>query len=194
MSKRHTHSQQTQVSGSGSPISGEPEFLAVGKLRRPHGVSGEMRMSVWTDFPERLQPGVRVFVGKSYQPVHIKSVRGHTQDSLIAFDEFSSRDEVGQFRNQVVFVRTADLPPLPDNDLYFHQLLGLQVIRDKDDSLLGIVAEIIETGANPVFLVRRDGKKDILLPDIDPVILNIDLKKREIRVNLIPGLIPEDQL
>ena len=194
MSKRRTHSQQSQFSDSGSPTSGEPEFLAVGKLRRPHGVSGEMRMSVWTDFPERLQPGTKLFIGKSYQPVQIKSMRGHAQDSLIAFDEFSTRDEVGQFRNQLIFVRTADLPPLPDDEIYLHQLLGLQVIRDEDNFHLGRVAEIIETGANSVFLVRRDGKKDILLPDIDPVILNIDLHKREIRVDLIPGLIPEDQL
>ena len=194
MSKRHIHTQHSQDSSSGSPISGEPEFLAVGKLRRPHGLRGEMRMSVWTDFPERLQPGTLVFVGKSYLPVHIKSMRGQTQDSLIAFDEFSNRDEVGQFRNQVVFVRTADLPPLTDDEIYLHQLMGLQVVQDEDDALLGMVAEILETGANHVFLVRRDGKKDILIPDIDPVIMNIDLQKGEIRVKLLPGLIPDDQL
>lgn len=151
-------------------------------------------MSVWTDFPERLQPGILLFVGKSYQPVHIKSVRGQTQDSLIAFDEFSNRDEIGQFRNQVVFVRTADLPPLADDEIYLHQLMGLQVVQDEDDAPLGMVAEILETGANHVFLVRRDGKKDILIPDIDPVIMDIDLQKGEIRVKLLPGLIPDDQL
>lgn len=194
MSKRHTHTHQSLDSSSGSPISGEPEFLAVGKLRRTHGVHGEMRISVWTDFPERLQPGTLVYLGKSYQPVHIKSMRGQTQDSLIVFDEFNSRDEAGQYRNQVVFVRTADLPSLPEDEIYLHQLLGLRVIEDQDNALLGMVAEILETGANHVFLVRREGKRDILIPDIDPVILNIDLQKGEIRVNLIPGLIPDDQL
>jgi 16S rRNA processing protein RimM len=59
---------------------------------------------------------------------------------------------------------------------------------------LGTVVEIIETGANHVFLIRRDGKRDILIPDIDPVVLNVDLEKGEIRVHLIPGLIPDDQL
>ena len=173
---------------------GEPEYLAVGKLRRPHGVRGEMLLSVWTDFPERLQPGIVVYLGKDHKPVHIKSIRDHKQDALVTFEEFGDREEVGQFRNQVLYVRTADIPALPDDEIYLHQLLGLQVVRDNDDSFLGVVAEILETGANNVFLVRREGKSDILIPDIDPVILEIDLEKGEIRVNLLPGLIPEDQL
>jgi len=173
---------------------GEPEYLAVGKLRRPHGVHGEMLMSVWTDFPERLRPATVVYLGKTHMPVHIKSVRGHQQDILIIFDEFSDREEVGRFRNFVVYVRTADIPALPNDELYLHQLLGLQVIRDEDEVLLGVVAEILETGANDVLLVRREGKSDILIPDIDSVILAIDLEKDEIRVNLLPGLIPEDGL
>jgi 16S rRNA processing protein RimM len=194
MSKKRTNTQSTQASNSGSPMPGEPEYLAVGKLHRPHGVRGEMRMSVWTDFPERLQPDTLVYLGKRHMPVHIKSLRGHQQDVLIAFEEFRDREEVSQFRNQVVFVRTADLPALPDDGLYLHQLLGLQVVRDEDDVLLGVVAEILETGANDVLLVRREGKSDILIPDIDPVIIEIDLEKGEIRVNLLPGLIPEDDL
>jgi 16S rRNA processing protein RimM len=194
MSQRHTRTQSNDAQNSGSPLPGEPEYLAIGKLRRPHGVHGEMLMSVWTDFPERLQPDTLVYLGKTHLAVHIKSVRGQKQDALIVFDEFSDREEVGRFRNQVVYVRTADLPVLPDDELYLHQLLGLQVIRDEDDVSLGVVAEILETGANDVLLVRREGKSDILIPDIDPVILAIDLEKGEIRVNLLPGLISEDQL
>jgi 16S rRNA processing protein RimM len=193
MSKRHTQTQPKQASNSGSPTPGEPEYLAVGKLRRPHGVSGEMLMSLWTDFPERLQPDTVVYLGTTHLPVCIKSIRGHHQDALVAFKEFSDREEAGQFRNQIIFVRTADLPALPDDEFYLHQLLGLRVIQDEDGVSLGVVAEILETGANDVFLVRREGKSDILIPDIDSVILKIDLEKREIRVNLLPGLIPEDK-
>ena len=192
MSQKQGHKSQTQDKNSGSPRVGEPEFVAVGKLRRPHGVGGEMRISIWTDFPERLQPEKIVFVGKSYEPLHIRNLRGKGSDALISFVEFVNREDVGKLRNQVVFVRTADLPPLPDSGLYLHQLLGLKVISDEVDMLLGTVAEVIETGANDVFLVRRDGKRDILIPDIDPVILNIDTIKREIRVHLLPGLVSDE--
>ena len=151
-----------------------------------------MLMAIWTDFPERLQPGVRLFVGESHQPVHIKNLRSHNQDSLVSFDEYDHREDVGQLRNQVVFVRTADLPSLPNDELYLHQLLGLRVIRDEDHVDLGVVAEILETGANNVYIVRPEMGSDILIPDIDSVILKIDLVAKEMRVHLLPGLMPED--
>ncbi|HBY07766.1 MAG TPA: 16S rRNA processing protein RimM [Chloroflexi bacterium] len=176
---------------SGSPIPGEPEFLAVGKLLRTHGLHGEMHLALWTDFPERLQPGVQVYVGKAHQPVHIKNLRGAEDDPLIAFAEFDNREDAAQFRNQVVFVRTADLPPLPDDEIYLHQLIGLRVVQDEDGAALGVLAEILETGANDVFLVRRENGPDLLLPDIDSVILKINLDQGEIRVHLLPGLLPD---
>lgn len=177
---------------SGSPASGEPEFLAIGKLLRPHGVRGEIHLALWTDFPERIKPGKLVYVGQTHQPVQIKSLRGHDAEPLITFADIDDREEAGKFRNQVVFVRTADLPPLPEDELYLHQLIGLRVVRDEDDLALGVIAEILETGANDVFLVRREMGADLLLPDIDPVILKIDLEKGEVRVHLLPGLLPDE--
>ena len=194
MSRKRTRITESQTSNSGSPNPGEPEFLAVGKLRRPHGLRGEMLVSVLTDFPERLRAGRQVFLGNAYRPVNISNMRGHGQNAIISFDEFNSREQAGQFRNQMIYVRTADLPALPDDVIYLHQLLGLRAVRDEDSTILGVVAEIIETGANHVLVIRRDGKRDILLPDIDPVILNIDLQNGEIRVHLLPGLIPDEQL
>jgi len=193
MSARRTHSRVSNTSNSGSPTLGEPEFLAVGKLRRPHGVRGEMLMSIWTDFPERLHPEKQVFVGENYQPYQINTIRDHNQGLIVSFDGFASRDDVGHLRNQVVYVRASDVPALPDNGIYLHQLIGLKVVSDDDETALGIVNEIIETGANYVLLVRREGKGDLLIPDIDPVVLNINLEKGEILVRLIPGLVPEDQ-
>jgi len=190
MSKNQGTRSAFHNSGSSNPD--EPEFLAVGRLRKPHGLRGEMLMAIWTDFPERLQPGVRLFVGESHQPVHIKNLRSHNQDSLVSFDEYDHREDVGQFRNQVVYVRTADLPPLPDDELYLHQLLGLSVIRDGDNAKLGVVVEILETGANNVFIVRPEFGHPILIPDIDSVILKIDLEAREMRVHLLPGLLTDE--
>jgi 16S rRNA processing protein RimM len=180
-------------SNSGSPTPGEPEFLAVGKLRRPHGVRGEMLMSVWTDFPERLQPDKEIYLGKSYQPYQINTIRDHRQELIVSFEGLTSRDDVGHLRNQVVYVRASEIPALPDDGIYLHQLIGLKVISEEDETELGIVTEIIETGANHVLLVRRQGKSDLLIPDIDPVVLNINLGKGEMLVRLIPGLIPDDQ-
>ena len=190
MSDRYDHSEKTQFSGSPTP--GEPEFLAVGKLLRPHGVQGELHFAIWTDFPERLVNGTQVFVGKTYEPMKVEHLRGHESNPIISFVEINNREDCAPLRNQVVYVRTNDLPPLPDGEIYLHQMIGLRVVRDDDNALLGRVIEILETGANDVLIVRRGNGPDILIPDIDSVVLKVDLEKEEIRVRLLPGLLPED--
>jgi 16S rRNA processing protein RimM len=176
---------------SGSPNEGGPEFLVVGKLHRPHGVRGDIIMSVWTDFPERLEPGISLFVGDEYRELRVQNLRWYRQDILISFCGYANREEVGELRNHLVYVRADDRPALSEGEFYLHQLIGLQVIRSDDNRLLGVVEKIIETGANDVFLVRSPEGKELLLPDIDSVILNIDLERGEIIACLLPGLLPE---
>ena len=84
----------------------------------------------------------------------------------------------------------ADLPPLPDGDYYHHQVIGLDVV-DEAGRLLGKVTEILETGANDVLLVRSEAGREILLPMIDDVVLEIALTDKLIRVHLLPGILDE---
>lgn len=166
---------------SGSPDSGEPLMLAVGKLRRPHGVSGEIQMEVYTDFPERLQPQKTVYVGPAYEPLQIASLRRHNLLILISFDGFEDRDQVGRLRNQIVYVSGESLPALPEGEYYHHELLGLAVFNESGVGL-GVLTEILETGANDVYLVETAEGKELMLPAIDDVILAIDLAERTMRV------------
>ena len=179
--------------GEGSQNSGEAVFLAVGHLRRPHGLRGEIVMTVWTDFPERLEPGVQVYVGDDHTPVHIRSVRWHRKDLLISFDEYTVREDVGLLRNQVLMVRAEDLPSLDEGELYLHQVMGMRVIDDANGISIGTITEIIETGANDVYIVRDDRGFELLLPAIEPVILDINLETNEMRVHLLPGLLPDSE-
>lgn len=180
-------------SDSGSPAQGGPEFLVVGKIRRPHGLRGDLLMTVWTDFPERLQPGFELFVGEDHQLLKLRSVRWHGADMLVAFDGYWDRDQAGHLRNQLVSVRAATIPELEEGEYYLHELVGLRVLRDDNGGFLGVVEKIIETGAaHDVFLVITDDDREILLPDIEAVVVNIDVDRNEMRVNLIDGLLPED--
>ena len=175
---------------SGSPIQGEPEFLLIGKIHRPHGIKGEVLMSVLTDFPERIQPGIVVLMGEEYEPVTIKHIRHHNRGLIIALKEYPAREDVEHLNNRGVFVRAADRPPLPEGEYYLHELIGMAVVTDEGQDL-GVLADMIETGANNVYVVRPEEGKDILLPAIDDVILAVDTKKRVIKVHLLEGLLPE---
>lgn len=172
---------------TGSPDHGEPVFLVVGRLQRPHGLKGEILMGVMTDFPERIQPEGTLYIGNQHEPLKILSRREHTKGMLLQFEDYDSRETVAALTNREVFVRADDRPALPEGEYYQHQLIGLQVVTDEGQSL-GTLVEFLETGANDVYIVRGAAGKDILLPAIDEVVLGIDLEAGEIRVHLMEGL------
>jgi 16S rRNA processing protein RimM len=171
---------------SGSP-DGEPVYLAVGFLRRAHGVRGEIIMDLHTDFPERLQSGRSLFVGKEFKPVTLSGVRPHAKGMLVKFKGVETPEDVVRFRNQWVYVRASDVPRLPEGKLYQHELFGFEAI-DENGNLLGELVEIIETGANDVYVIRDKSGKEILLPAIPSVILETDPARRVMRVHLLEGL------
>ncbi|HWQ46061.1 MAG TPA: ribosome maturation factor RimM, partial [Longilinea sp.] len=82
----------------------------------------------------------------------------------------------GQHRNQLLYVTTADLPKLPDGEYYHHQLIGLKV-QDEAGVLIGVLADIIETGANDVYVVQNDAGKEVLLPALKNIVISVDLQQ-----------------
>jgi 16S rRNA processing protein RimM len=174
---------------SGSP-DGEPVYLVVGFLRRAHGVRGEIIMDLHTDFPERLQSGRKLFVGEEHKAMTVSNARSHAKGMLIKFEGIETPEHAGQFRNQWVYVKATDVPSLPDGMLYQHELFGFKVV-DESGNALGELVEIIETGANDVYVVRNETGKDILLPVIPSVILETDPSRRLMRVHLLEGLIDD---
>lgn len=160
--------------------------MSIGFLRRPHGLKGEIIMDLHTDFPERMKKGRKVYVGEDHRVMTLTNVRPHQNGLLVKFDDIDTPEDAGLFRNQWVFVRTKDVP-LPEGQHYKHELLGLKVV-DEENNPLGELVEILETGANDVYVVRDDSGKDILLPNIPSVILDLDIGARTMRVHLLEGL------
>ncbi len=176
--------------GSGSPSAGEPEYLVVGFLRRAHGVRGEMVMEVHTDFPERLKPKTKVFVGDKHQPMMIDGTRFHQEGLLVKFKDLDKPEDAARYRNQLVYVTAADRPQLPKGQYYHHELIGFDVV-DEEDKTVGKLIEIMQTGANDVYVATRPDGTEILLPVIPSVVLDIEADRRLIRVHLLDGLIEE---
>lgn len=171
---------------SGSP-DGEPVYLAVGFLRRAHGVRGEIILDLHTDFPERLKSGRKLWVGEEHKPMELASVRPHAKGVLVKFKGIEGPEEAGQLRNQWVYVKASDVPSLPEGKLYQHELFGFEVV-DESGNALGQLVEILETGANDVYVVRNEAGKEILLPAIPSVILEVDSARRVMRVHVLEGL------
>lgn len=170
---------------TGSPA-GEPLYLSVGFLRRPHGLRGEIIMDLHTDFPERMKKGRKLFVGEDHKPMTLASVRPHGAGLLVKFKDLDTPEEAGLYRNQWAYVQAKDVP-LPEGQHYKHELLGLRVV-DENGIPLGELVEIMETGANDVYVVQADSGREILLPAIPSVILDLDIGRGFLRVHLLEGL------
>ena len=170
----------------GSP-DGEPVYLVVGFLRRAHGLQGELIMDLHTDFPERFRAGRKLFIGEAHKPLTLSNARPHAKGMLVKFKGIETSEEAGQFRNQWVYARATDVPSLPEGKIYQHELFGFAVVDDNDNSL-GELVEIIETGANDVYVVRDSNGHEILLPAIPSVVLELDPVHRVMRVHLLEGL------
>ncbi|MBA4379430.1 MAG: 16S rRNA processing protein RimM, partial [Anaerolinea sp.] len=162
---------------AGSPSAGEPVFLVVGKIRRPHGLAGEALVEVYTDFPERLLPNTVVFAGEAHQPLTIQRHRMHNKGLLLTFEGITTPVQVGLLRNQRLYIPVVDRPPLEEGEYYHHQILGLSVV-DENGQELGKLTEILETGANDVYVVKRSDASELLLPAISEVVLDVDLPRK----------------
>ncbi len=173
---------QKLVNNAGSEEINEPAFLVLGKLRRAHGVYGEISMEIYTDMLELLEPGRIVLVGETHHAYTISNTRWKQDLLLLKFVGIEDRTLVSELTNSLVFVKPSDLPPLSDEEIYYHQLIGLHVY-DVDNLYLGVLKEILQTGANDVYLIQDELGNEVLIPAIEDMILEINLEKQEMIVS-----------
>ncbi len=165
----------------------EPDHLVVGRIVRPHGIRGEVIVEPYSETIRSLEAGSVVFIKSPENPYTILALRNHRNRLILRIQGCEDREAAEGFRGTELQIPTPDAEPLPEGVYYRWQILGLKVKEDTG-RLLGTVAEILETGANDVYIVRGDDTREILLPAIKDVILEVDLERGQILVQLPDGL------
>jgi 16S rRNA processing protein RimM len=178
----HPDGKEIKQSKSGSPKTGEPLSIAIGRIRRPHGVKGEVIYEPYPEYSFSLNKGKMIMIGKKKEAYSIRSIRSMDRNSLIAFDGLETCDDVAFMRNQLVYVSTSDLKERGGGEKYPHQVLGMTVV-DETGKKLGVLEEVLLTGANDVYLVKTPEDEEILLPAIASVIVKVDAEKKTITVH-----------
>lgn len=166
----------------------ELRFLAIGRVLRPHGVRGELRVELLTDSPEHLVELKQVYVGAEYRAYPLESVRLHQKVALLKLHGCDDRNAADELREQVVYVAAADAVPLDVDEVYEYQLVGLQVVTDEGQHLGEVVEVFTAPGANDIFIVHGP-LGEILLPAIADVVVALDLEAGQLVVHLLPGLL-----
>ncbi len=165
------------------------EYLVVGRVLRPHGIRGALVVEGFSDFIHGLRAGSEIHLGPDNVLLKIVSIRKHKNKYLVTHDASVDRTEAETYRDFEVKVRFQDTDPLGAGEYFYWQILGLEVLSEAGEHL-GVVAEIRKTGANDVYIVRDDEGREILLPAIKSVILEVDLDAGQITAHLLPGLVP----
>lgn len=187
-SRKQTSTEGGQGQRGSADSSAEPRFLVIGRVTRPHGINGEVRVEIHTELPERFTWLDKVYLGEAEpRPVSVESVRFHKGNVLLKIGGYDSQQEAAELRSMWLLVPYEEGIPLEEGEYYLYEAIGLAVHTD-DGDYLGNVKEILETGANNVFAVQGP-HGEILLPDIAEVIQEIDFESRRITVHLLPGLI-----
>lgn len=166
---------------TGSHSQSEPAFLVLGKLRRAHGVKGEIPLEIYSEMLELLEPGGLIYVGESHRPLTIEANRWKNDLLLLKFEGINDRTEVSGLTNDLVFISTEQLPPLEDDGYYLHELIGLKVY-EQEGRLLGEMKEILETGANDVYVVLNEAGEETLVPATEETILEVDFDQEKMIV------------
>ncbi len=164
--------------------------MAVGRISRPHGVNGEVRVELLTDVPERFEWLDIIYLGEANpRPVGIESVRYHQGIVLLKLAGYPTRTEAETLRGQLLQVPESEAVPLAEGEYFLYQLVGLQVFTEEGEPI-GRLSEVLETGANNVFVI--DGShKQYLIPDIPDVVREIDLEAGRLVIFPMPGLIED---
>ena len=168
-----------------SPSAADTERIIIGKVGKPHGIKGDLIVYPLTDFPERFDNLPNVTVGDEL--LTVKSLKWHGTILLMRFGDYDTRETAAQLTGKLLSVPSDDRMPLAEGEYYTADIIGMQVF-DEADSLLGEIVEILTTGANDVYVVRRVGTNDLLLPALKKVVLNIDIVNKKMLVRLQPEL------
>ena len=157
----------------------------VGRVTGAWGVRGHLKVLPHTDLPERFDPGSALYLDGV--PTTVTSSRANRGGYVLLLESVPDRNAAESLRGAFLTVPEEELAPLPENVFYHFQLVEMEVYAD-DGERLGQIAEIIETPGNDVYIVRKPGERDLLLPAIEDVILDVDAESSRMTVHLIPGL------
>lgn len=171
-----------------------PDTVIVGRIRKPHGVRGEVRLEVLTDNADRFVPGVELQLvpsdlskGLTPRTLTVARSRPDKGDLLVFFEGIENRDDVEGWRGALLEVDRASVPPAEDGTYYYFELVGCRC-HDRHAGDLGEIFDVLEDGGG-LLLLTRQGERELPIPFVNRFIEHIDIEAGRIELNLPPGLV-----
>lgn len=162
----------------------------VGIITSPHGVQGEVKVYPTTDDPQRfkrLKEAILV-MGKEERKVEIERVKFLKQLVILKFRGFENKDEVEKLRQCSLYVPRENAVRLSKDEYYIADLMGLKV-QDESGEEIGVLEDVMTTGANDVYIIRMTDGRELLLPAIKECVLDVQVEEGFVKVHVLEGLL-----
>ena len=165
------------------------DFLEIGKIINTHGLKGEVKVSVWTDFPEDFESLKYALTkhGGAEKRLEINGVKYQKNNIIVKFREINSIEEAQGYKNAVLYVPKEELPELPENVYYIADLIDCAVFSEAGEKI-GVLYDVFSTGSNDVYDIKRENAKNLLVPIIDGVVKSVDIQNKKIVIKIPEGL------
>ena len=166
------------------------EILQVGIITSTHGIRGEVKVFPTTDDVRRFKRLKEVILdtGKEKKTLEIESVKFFKQFAILKFKGFDDINEVERFRQKSLYVTRKNAVRLNRDEYFIADLIGLSVL-DEEGKTLGTVKDVMETGANDVYIIDMTDGRELLLPAIKQCILQVDVENGFMKVHVLDGLL-----
>lgn len=166
------------------------DILRVGVITTTHGLRGEVKVFPTTDDPKRFKKLKEVLLdtGKERRKLQVESVRFQKNFVILKFKEFDSINDVEQYKKCDLYVSRKNAVKLEENENFIVDLIGMHVVLE-DGTEFGIMKDVLQTGANDVYIVEMLDGREVLLPAIPECILDVDLDSETMTIHLMKGLL-----
>ena len=163
------------------------EYIQVGKIVNTHGIRGDVKVLPLTDEKERFEELKTVFIGDEKLKLEIVKVGYIKGNVLLKFKNYDNINDVEKFKNTSVWLDENDKVKLPQYTYFIHDIVGLEVYLI-DGTYLGKVKDVLQPGANDIYVVKNDGK-EYLIPAIKDVVKEVNVDEKKIIIEPLKGLL-----
>ena len=167
------------------------KYFSVGKVLAARGIYGEIKVQTWTDSPEDFLLIQKLFLDVDAQPLEITSKKIHKSQVVLKLKNVNSRNEAELLRGKKLYAFREDIP-LAEDRYFIEDLKGLKIVDAVSGDNYGTLKDVMNTGANDIYVINNETGKEFLLPIIDGTIEEIDLENEFISVNPIKGVFDDN--
>ncbi|SER99651.1 ribosome maturation factor RimM [Lachnobacterium bovis] len=163
--------------------------LQVGVITSTHGIRGEVKVFPTTDDAHRFLDLKKVYLdtGREELELEVERVKFFKNLVILKFKNYDNINDIEKYKKCPLLVAREDAVELEENEYFIADLIGLEAVSDEGEDL-GKIADVLQTGANDVYVIKKKGTDDILVPAIEQCVKEINLEENRITIHLLPGL------